>query len=98
MTKKELVRSIANSLGVSHKQTKEIVQCTFDTVVETVLEEGRIELRNFGIFEAKKRIARKAYSPRTGEEIKVPAKYVVTFKPAKFMAKRVAKLIKKVKK
>jgi nucleoid DNA-binding protein len=98
MTKKEIVRSIADSLGISHKKTREIVQCTFDTIVEIIIEEGRIELRNFGIFEVKKRAARKAHNPKTGEEVQVPEKYVVTFKPGKFMEERVAKLAKKTKK
>jgi nucleoid DNA-binding protein len=97
MTKKEIVRSIADSLGLSHKRTREIVQSTFDTVVETIIEEGRIELRNFGIFEVKKRAARKAHNPKTGEEVNVPAKCVVTFKPGKFMEERVAELVKKRK-
>ncbi|MDR2704689.1 MAG: integration host factor subunit beta [Planctomycetaceae bacterium] len=97
MTKKEIVRSIADSLGLSHKKTREIVQSTFDTVVETILEEGRVELRNFGVFEVKKRAARKAHNPKTGEEVNVPEKCVVIFKPGKFMEDRVAELAQKKK-
>jgi nucleoid DNA-binding protein len=97
MTKKEIVRSIADSLGLSHKKTREIVQYTFDTVVETIVKEGRIELRNFGIFEVKKRAARKAHNPKTGEEVQVPEKYVVTFKAGKSMEERVANRVKKTK-
>jgi nucleoid DNA-binding protein len=65
--------------------TKEIVQETFDTIVETLVREGRIELRNFGVFEAKERAARRARNPRTGVRVDVPAKIVVTFKPGKKM-------------
>ncbi|MDR0705473.1 MAG: integration host factor subunit beta [Planctomycetaceae bacterium] len=98
MTKKEIVRSIADSLGFSHKKTREIVQGTFDAVVETIIDEGRIELRNFGIFEVKKRAARKAHNPKTGKAVQVPEKYVVRFKPGKFMEKRIAELVEKTKK
>ncbi len=54
-----------------------------------MVEERRIELRNFGVFEVKKRAARKARNPRTGDKVYVPEKYVVTFKPGKEMEERV---------
>src|SRR5687768_17274242 len=73
-------------------KTKEIVQKTFDAIVETLVEERRIELRNFGVFEVKKRAARKARNPRTGDKVFVPEKYVVTFKPGKEMEERVREL------
>lgn len=73
-------------------KTKEIVQKTFDAIVETLVEEGRIELRNFGVFEVKKRAARKARNPRTGQRVDVPEKFVVTFKPGKEMEEKVRKL------
>ncbi len=76
-------------------KTKEIVQKTFDAIVRTLIEDERIELRNFGVFEVKKRAARTGRNPRTGESVKVPEKYVVTFKPGKEMEKRVALLVKR---
>src|SRR5438128_2956748 len=75
-------------------KTKEIVQQTFDAIVETLLSEKRIELRNFGVFEVKRRKARKARNPRTGERVDVEPKYVVTFKPGKEMEERVRQLDK----
>jgi nucleoid DNA-binding protein len=98
MTKKEIVRTIANSLELPHGQTREIVQRTFDAVIDIIVAEGRVELRNFGVFEVKKRVARKARNPRTGEKVHVPAKCVVIFKPGKIMEARVAKLAKAKKK
>src|SRR5688500_6288700 len=73
-------------------RTKEIVQKTFDAIVKTLVEDGRIELRNFGVFEVKKRAARKARNPRTGQRVDVPEKLVVTFKPGKEMEERVREL------
>jgi nucleoid DNA-binding protein len=73
-------------------KTKEIVQKTFDAIVDTLVDEGRIELRNFGVFEVKKRAARKARNPRTGQRVDVPEKYVVTFKPGKEMEEKVRRL------
>lgn len=92
MTKKEIVKAIADEIGLTQLKTKEIVQKTFDAIIEALAEGGRIELRNFGVFEVKERAARKARNPRTGQRVHVPAKLVVTFKPGKEMEERVRQL------
>ncbi len=92
MTKKEIVKQISERIGLTQLKTKEIVQQTFDAIVDTLLEVGRIELRNFGVFEVKQRKARKARNPRTGQRVDVPPKNVVTFKPGKEMEERVRKM------
>jgi integration host factor subunit beta len=92
VTKKEIVKQIADRIGMTQLRTKEIVQLTFDAIVETLLQEKRIELRNFGVFEVKRRKARKARNPRTGTKVEVPPKNVVTFKPGKEMEERVRAL------
>lgn len=92
MTKKEIVKTISDEIGLTQLKTKEIVQKTFDAIVETLVEERRIELRNFGVFEVKKRAARKARNPRTGDRVDVPEKYVVTFKPGKEMEEKVRQI------
>ena len=92
MTKKEIVRTISEEIGLTQLKTKEIVQKTFDAIVDTLVEDGRIELRNFGVFEVKRRAPRKARNPRTGAKVFVPEKFVVTFKPGKEMEQRVREL------
>lgn len=92
VTKKEIVKSISDKTGLTQLQIKEIVQLTFDGIVETLLDEGRVELRNFGVFQVKSRKARKARNPRTGRQVDVPEKFVVTFKPGKEMEARVQEL------
>ncbi len=92
MTKKEIVKEISEEIGLTQLKTKEIVQKTFDAIVKTLVEDGRIELRNFGVFEVKRRAARKARNPRTGDKVFVPEKFVVTFKPGKEMEERVRQL------
>ena len=86
------MKAISEELGLTQLKTKEIVQKTFDAIVETLVTDHRIELRNFGVFEVKKRAARKARNPRTGGQVEVPAKFVVTFKPGKEMEERVREL------
>ncbi len=92
MTKKEIVKQISDRIHLTQLKTKEIVQQTFDAIVETLIEVGRIELRNFGVFEVKRRKARKARNPRTGDKVDVPPKNVVTFKPGKEMEERVRRM------
>src|SRR5438105_14930122 len=92
VTKKEIVKQIADRIGETQLKTKEIVQQTFDAIIDTLIEQRRIELRNFGVFEVKVRKARKARNPRTGEKVDVPPKCVVTFKPGKEMEERVRKM------
>jgi nucleoid DNA-binding protein len=92
VTKKEIVRTISEEIGLTQLKTKEIVQKTFDAIVETLVEDGRIELRNFGVFEVKRRAPRKARNPRTGDKVEVPEKFVVTFKPGKEMEQRVREM------
>ncbi len=92
MTKKEIVKDISEAIGLTQLKTKEIVQKTFDAIVKTLVDDGRIELRNFGVFEVKKRAARKARNPRTGDKVFVPEKFVVTFKPGKEMEEKVRQM------
>jgi DNA-binding protein HU-beta/integration host factor subunit beta len=95
VTKKEIVRVIAEELDETQMKTKDIVQKTFDAIIKTLVDERRVELRNFGVFEVKKRAARRARNPRTGAEVLVKPRYVVTFKPGREMEKQIADLIKK---
>jgi len=92
VTKKDIVRTIADQLELPQLRTKELVQKTFDALIETLVRDGRIELRNFGVFQIKRREARVARNPRTGERVVVQAKSVVTFKPGKEMEARVREL------
>lgn len=95
MTKKEIVRIISEETGLPQLKIKEIVQKTFETIIETLVKEGRIELRNFGVFEVKLRAARQARNPKTDKPVHVAERYVVKFKPGKEMEARVAKFHKK---
>jgi integration host factor subunit beta len=92
VTKKEIVKQISERAKLTQLQTKEIVQWTFDAIIDTLIREGRIELRNFGVFEVKRRKARKARNPRTGDRVDVEPKNVVTFQPGKEMEEKVRQM------
>jgi len=89
MTKKEIVRLVAEKTELSQQQTKEIVQKTFESIIDVLVHDGRIELRNFGVFEVKVRAARNARNPRTGVEVWVDEHETVSFKPGKMMVAKV---------
>jgi nucleoid DNA-binding protein len=89
VTKKDIVRSISEQFGLTRLEAAAVVQKVFDAILDTLAEEGRIELRNFGVFEVQRRGPRKARNPRTGEKVFVPEKLVVSFKPGQSMQERV---------
>ncbi len=89
VTKKDIVRIVSEQLDLTQLLTKDIVQKTFDVIIDALVESGRIELRNFGVFEVKRRAARTARNPKTNQEVKVGEKFVVSFKPGKEMEVKV---------
>lgn len=84
-TKREMVERVAEKVGVTGMQARQIVQATLDDLVQTLAATGRIELRNFGVFTVKVRAARKARNPRSGETVMIGERKVVKFKPGKVM-------------
>ena len=84
-TKKDIVKRIAKKLKLSQIDTRDVVQSFLDEIVEILQTEGRLELRDFGVFQVKQRAQRKARNPKTGEEVTVPPRKVVAFKPGKLM-------------
>ena len=84
-----MAKAIAHRSGIQQVQALTIVQGVFDGIVATLAGQGCIELRNFGVFEVKRREPRKARNPRTGEAVEVPAKLAVAFKPGRAMEQRV---------
>jgi len=92
MAKKDITRSLAEIMELPQLRAKEMLQKTLDLLIDTLVQEGRIELRNFGVFQIRKRDARLGRNPRTGAKVSVPAKSVVTFKPGREMELRVQML------
>ena len=90
MTKRNLVRRIADDLNRTEIDTRPIVQKTLDAIINVLAAEARLELRNFGVFEVKRRKPRQARNPITGEKVMVGERLTVTFKAGRVMEERVA--------
>jgi nucleoid DNA-binding protein len=81
MTKKDIVMKISNEINLTQIDVKKIVQRTLDSILESLERGETVELRNFGVFKVKTRRGRIGRNPRTGQEVQVPEKKVVVFKP-----------------
>ncbi len=91
MTKKDIVIKIAEETELKQIDVKRIVQRTLDHIVEALAKGETVELRNFGIFKVKSRKSRVGRNPKTGVEVPIPEKRIVSFKPGMVMKKRVMK-------
>ena len=91
-TKRDIVNFIAEETGLTQMEVKRVIQSTFDYISNSMINGGRIELRNFGVFYVKVRKARQGRNPNKPENvIPVPAKYIPVFKPGKILKDRVSK-------
>ena len=84
-TKRDMAERIAERCGITGIEAKAMVQHTLDEMMRTLVENGRLELRNFGVFQVHTSAPRKARNPRTGETVMVPSRRVVKFKMGKAM-------------
>ena len=89
VTKKDIVLKIASETGIKQIEVKRVVQAALDKITEYLAGGQTVELRNFGIFKIKSRRGRLGRNPRTGQEVPVPPKKVVVFKPGLIMKKDV---------
>jgi integration host factor subunit beta len=83
MTKADLVEEVIRVSGLSKKQAEIIVNTVFDSVVEALQRDDKIELRGFGSFRVRRRRSRQGRNPKTGDRVAVPAKRIPYFKPGK---------------
>lgn len=89
ITKKELVLRIAEKTYQKQTVARDVIQQFIEEVTGELARGNRIELRDFGVFEVKVRKARKARNPKTGAEVHVPEKRVVSIKPGKKMKEEI---------
>lgn len=78
---KKVAEEKVNKLKITDLLAKQIVKEVFSIIIDTVIKEGRLEMRNFGVFSIKERKPRKARNPKTGAEVSLPARKVLLFKP-----------------
>ena len=83
MTKAELVEEVARSADLTKKHAEIVVNTVFDSIVQSLKDGEKIELRGFGSFRIRHRGPRIGRNPKTGERVDVPPKRIPYFKPGK---------------
>jgi integration host factor subunit beta len=83
MTKAELVEDVARAAELTKKDAERLVEIVFESIIETLNQGEKIELRGFGSFRVRERGARRGRNPKTGDPVSIPAKRVPYFKPGK---------------
>jgi integration host factor subunit beta len=83
MTRAELVEHVTKISELSKKHAEIIVNTVFDSIIEALKNDEKIELRGFGSFRIRKRHSRVGRNPKTGARVEVPAKKIPYFKPGK---------------
>lgn len=79
-TKADLVDKVATGTGLTKLETEAIIEGFLRSIIDTLAEGRSIEIRGFGSYKVKKKRARQARNPKTGEKVFVPEHYVPTFK------------------
>ena len=85
MTKNEVIAAVAESSGMTKKDTETIINALGEVIKETLAKGEEIRFIGFGSFEVKERAQRKGRNPQTGEEIHIPAAKVPVFNCGKLL-------------
>lgn len=83
MTKAEIVTKLCQKVNIGKKDAVVVVQTVLDSIVESLQEGDKVELRGFGSFKIRTRGPRKGRNPKTGDSVDVPMKKIPYFKPGK---------------
>ena len=83
MTKAELVEEVARNTDLTKKHAELIVNTVFESIVDSLKDGEKIELRGFGSFRIRSRGSRIGRNPKTGATVQVPPKRIPYFKPGK---------------
>jgi integration host factor subunit alpha len=85
MTKADIVEKIYEKVGVSKKESAELVELVFDIIKNTLETGDKIKIAGFGNFVVKDKADRRGRNPQTGEEIVITARKILTFKPSQVL-------------
>ncbi len=83
MTKAELIDEVSRAVEMTRKDSEQIVDTIFESIVRALRGGDKIEIRGFGSFRTRQRQPRIGRNPKTGAKVDVPAKKIPYFKPSK---------------
>ncbi|MBA7599393.1 integration host factor subunit beta [candidate division WOR-3 bacterium] len=91
-TKASYVLEIAEKTGIHKRDVSLIITSFINAMTDSLVNNERIELRGLGVLKNKKRRARIARNPRTGEKVRVDERLVPTYKPSSLLKRRINKV------
>ena len=89
LTKADMAEKLFDELGLNKREAKEMVEMFFEEIREALEEGGQVKLSGFGNFDLREKKERPGRNPKTGEEIPISARRVVTFRPGQKLKARV---------
>jgi integration host factor subunit alpha len=92
MTKADLVDAIFEKVGLSKKEAQDIVEILFDTIKLTFAEGESVKISGFGTFDVRKKMARRGRNPKTGEDMEISPRRVITFRASNKLKGEIEKL------
>jgi integration host factor subunit alpha len=89
LTKAGIAEMLFEDLGLNKREAKDIVECFFEEIRQSLEGNESVKLSGFGNFELRDKTPRPGRNPKTGEEIPISARRVVTFRPGQKLRARV---------
>ena len=94
LTKSDIVEDLNNKIGLNKREAKELVDSVFETIKQTLINGEEVKVSGFGNFQLKDKHARPGRNPRTGEDVEITARRVVTFKSGQKLKEKVKSIDK----
>jgi len=85
MTKADLIEAVYSKVGISKKESADLVEMLFDTMKETLSKGEKIKISGFGNFLVREKRSRMGRNPQTGETMEISARRVLTFRPSQVL-------------
>jgi integration host factor subunit alpha len=82
MTKAEIINTLFEKVGLPKKEAQDVIEIILNTMKETFVEGESLKISGFGTFNIRKKSSRKGRNPKTGTEIEITPRKVVTFRPS----------------
>ena len=89
LTKADLAETLIKKQGLHKNEAKQIVELFFEEICKSLVVNESVKLPGFGNFDLRNKNERPGRNPKTGEEVSISARRVVTFKPGQKLKKRV---------
>ncbi len=89
LTKADLAEKLFEDLGLNKREAKEVVEAFFEEIRQALESNEQVKLSGFGNFDLRDKRQRPGRNPKTGEEIPISARRVVTFRPGQKLKVRV---------